>query len=63
MNKMLRGRGACPNTLLIPRRAIEEQLLAGLQAKVLHPDVMAYTLDRFESELYTPDAYRWMQTP
>ncbi len=46
-----RGRGACPNTLLIPRRAIEEQLLAGLQAQVLDPDVMAYTLDRFESEL------------
>ena len=41
----------CPNTLLIARRALEEQLLAGLQAKVLHPDVMAYTLDVFEEQL------------
>ncbi len=46
-----RGRGACSNTLLIARRTLEEQLLAGLQAKVLHPDVIAYTLDRFEAEL------------
>ncbi len=46
-----RGHGACSNTLLIARRGLEEQLLAGLQAKVLHPDVIAYTLDRFESEL------------
>jgi hypothetical protein len=36
---------------LIARRSLEEQLLAGLQAKVVHPDVIAYTLDRFEAEL------------
>jgi site-specific DNA recombinase len=46
-----RGRGACSNTLLIARRALETQLLAGLQAKVLHPDVVVYALDRFEAEL------------
>ena len=46
-----RGRGVCPNRLLIARRALEEQLLAGLQAKVLHPDVMACTLDVFEEQL------------
>jgi site-specific DNA recombinase len=46
-----RGRDVCPNTLLIARRALEEQLLAGLRAKVLHPDVMAYTLDGFEEQL------------
>jgi site-specific DNA recombinase len=46
-----RGRGACSNTLLIARRALEQQLLEGLQAKVLHPDVIAYTLKRFEEEL------------
>ena len=32
-------------------RSLEEQLLAGLQEKVLHRDVIAYTLDRFEAEL------------
>jgi site-specific DNA recombinase len=46
-----RGRGACSNTLLIARRTLEEELLAGLQAKVLDPDVIAYTLDRFEIAL------------
>jgi hypothetical protein len=30
---------------------LEEQLLAGLQEKVLHPDVVEYTLQRFEEEL------------
>jgi site-specific DNA recombinase len=46
-----RGRGACKNTLLIGRRVLEAQLLAGLQAKVLHPDVIEYTLERFAAEL------------
>jgi site-specific DNA recombinase len=46
-----RGRGACENNLLIARRTLEEQLLAGLQTKVLHPDVIEYTLVRFEEEL------------
>ena len=37
--------------LLVPRRSLEEQLLAGLQAKVLHPDVTEYTLRGFEEAL------------
>jgi hypothetical protein len=39
------------NNLLIPRSALETQLLADLQAKVLHPDVVEYTFARFEEEL------------
>ena len=46
-----RGGKVCTNTLLIGRRSLEAQLLAGLQAKVLHPDVVAYTLSRFEKLL------------
>jgi site-specific DNA recombinase len=46
-----RGHGACSNTLLIARRALESQLLAGLQSKVLHPDVIEYTLKSFEAQL------------
>jgi site-specific DNA recombinase len=46
-----RGRGACENNLLIGRRVLEAQLLAGLQARVLHPDVIEYTLERFAAEL------------
>jgi hypothetical protein len=46
-----RGRGTCENTLLIGRRVLEAHVLAGLQVKVLHPDVVEYTLDRFQTEL------------
>jgi DNA invertase Pin-like site-specific DNA recombinase len=46
-----RGDRVCTNNLLISRMALEEQLLAGLQAKVLHPDVVAYTFRRFEEQL------------
>jgi hypothetical protein len=46
-----RGGKVCSNSLLVARRALEEQLLAGLQQRVLHPDVVAYTLRRFEEEL------------
>ena len=46
-----RGHGACPNTLLIARRTLEEQLLAGLQEKVLHPDVIEYTLEVLQEQL------------
>ena len=45
-----RGHGACSNTLLIARCALEEQLLTGLQERVLHPDVIGYTLDAFEQQ-------------
>ncbi len=46
-----RGRSACGNKLLVPRRALESQLLAGLQAKVPHPDVVSYALKCFEAQL------------
>ena len=46
-----RGDRVCTNNLLIARLALEQQLLRGLQAKVLHPDVVAYTFRRFEEEL------------
>jgi len=46
-----RGNKVCANNLLIGRSSLEAQLLAGLQAKVLHPDVAAYTSSRFENEL------------
>jgi site-specific DNA recombinase len=46
-----RGNRVCTNNLLISRTALEEQLLRGLQAKVLHSDVIDYTLKRFEEEL------------
>src|SRR5208282_4674361 len=46
-----RGDKVCTNNLLFSRRALEEQMLAGLQSRVLHPDVVDYTFRRFEEEL------------
>ncbi len=46
-----RGDQVCTNNLLISRSALEKQLLAGLQSKVLHPDAIEYTFKRFEEEL------------
>jgi site-specific DNA recombinase len=46
-----RGDAVCKNNLLIRRQDLERQLLAGLEERVLHPDVVAYTLKRFEEEL------------
>jgi hypothetical protein len=46
-----RGDRVCTNNLLVSRMALEEQLLAGLQAKVLHPDVVEYAFRRFEEQL------------
>ncbi len=46
-----RGDRACRNSLLVSRTGLEGQLLAGLQAKVLHPDVIEYTFSRFEEQL------------
>ena len=45
-----RGDSVCRNNLLIRRLDLERQLLAGLYERVLHPDVVAYTLKRFEEE-------------
>jgi site-specific DNA recombinase len=46
-----RGDRVCTNNLLISRSALEKQLLGGLQAKVLHPDVIKYTISQFEEQL------------
>jgi hypothetical protein len=46
-----RGDRVCTNSLLIARSTLEGQLLAGLQAKVLHPDVLAFTFSRYEEQL------------
>jgi site-specific DNA recombinase len=46
-----RGNAQCKNPLLIKKSVLEKRLLAGLQGKVLHPDVVRYTLKRFEDEL------------
>jgi hypothetical protein len=45
------GNAQCKNPLLIKKSVLEKRLLAGLQGKVLHPDVVRYTLKRFEDEL------------
>ncbi len=44
-------RGVCSNSLRIRRDVIEKSILAKLQAEVLRPEVVEYTLDRFEKEL------------
>jgi hypothetical protein len=46
-----RGDSVCRNGLLIRGLELERQLLAGLQERVLHPDVVYYTLNRFEEEI------------
>jgi site-specific DNA recombinase len=46
-----RGNAVCDNGLLIRRLDLERQILEGLQARVLHPAVVDYTLRRFEDEL------------
>ncbi len=46
-----RGDAVCTNNLLIGRQILEAQLLTEIQNRVLHPDVVAYTLKRFEEEL------------
>jgi hypothetical protein len=46
-----RGDSVCTNGLLVRRLDLERQLLAGLQERVLHSEVIDYTLNRFEEEL------------
>jgi site-specific DNA recombinase len=46
-----RGTSVCTNGLLVRRLDLEHQLLAGLQKRVLHPEVINYALNRFEEEL------------
>jgi site-specific DNA recombinase len=45
------NRGTCSNNLRERQDRIETQLLEGLQKMVLHPDVVDYTLRRFEQDL------------
>jgi len=44
-------RGVCSNNLRNRRDVLELGLLAKLQAAILQPDVVQYTIDRFEAEL------------
>jgi site-specific DNA recombinase len=46
-----RGDRVCKNNLLISRNVLEEQLLSGLQKRVMHPDVVEYAFARFEEQL------------
>ena len=45
------NRGTCTNSLRERQDRIETRLLGELQATVLHPDSIAYTLERFKQEL------------
>jgi site-specific DNA recombinase len=46
-----RGDSVCKNGLLIRRLELERRLLTGVQERVLHPDVVDYTLKHFEEKL------------
>ena len=46
-----RGDKVCTNGLLVSQAVLEAQLLAGLQATVLNPVVVSYTLRSFEQQL------------
>ena len=46
-----RGQTVCSNDVRIFRRALEEELLDGLQAQVMRPKVIDYVLAKFEAEL------------
>ncbi len=48
MNKF---RGTCSNSTTIRKDLLESQLLAKLQNETLRPEVITYTLDKFEEEL------------
>jgi site-specific DNA recombinase len=46
-------RGVCKNSLRIRRDILERSLLNKLQSEVLRPEVVEYTIQRFESDLLT----------
>jgi hypothetical protein len=46
-----RGNAVCTNGLLVRRAELERQLLGGLRERVLHAEVVDYTLKRFEEEI------------
>src|SRR5260370_2039008 len=53
-----RGDSVCKNALLVRRLELERQLLAGLEERVWHPEVVDYTLTRFEEQLGKAHAAR-----
>ncbi len=46
-----RYRGVCSNNVMIRQDRLEEQLLSGLTAKVLKPEMLEYAVGRFAEEL------------
>jgi site-specific DNA recombinase len=46
-----RYRGVCDNKLTIRQDRLEEQLLRDIEARILTPEMIQYTLQRFEQEL------------
>ena len=46
-----RYRGVCDNRLTIRQDRLEEQLLAEIEGRILTPEMIAYTLERFAEEL------------
>ena len=48
---MHHSRGTCPNRITIRRETLESQLLEGLQAAVLRPEVVTYALEQFRTQL------------
>jgi site-specific DNA recombinase len=46
-----RYRGVCDNRLTIRQDRLEEQLLGEIEARILTPEMIRYTLDRFQEEL------------
>jgi hypothetical protein len=46
-----RYRGVCENATMIRRDRLEEQLLTGLEERVLSPEMIDYAFDRFQVEV------------
>jgi hypothetical protein len=46
-----RYRGVCENRTMIRRDRLEEQLLTGLEKRVLSPEMIDYAFDRFQVEV------------
>jgi site-specific DNA recombinase len=46
-----RYRGVCANSVMIRQDRLEDQLLAGLTERVLRPEMLEYTFQRFSEEL------------
>jgi hypothetical protein len=46
-----RYRGVCENAMMIRRDRLEEQLLTGLEERVLKPEMIDYAFERFQGEV------------